>query len=61
MKAKNLHELLQNSTSTRRYFTSLPVDLQMILHTYNDSIYSAEMLHTYVHIFQKQRVLYKEK
>lgn len=61
MKAENLHDLLENNLSARRYFTSLPINLQMILHGYNDVITNPETLHTYVEIFQKQRVVYKEQ
>lgn len=37
----DLHELINGSASTRAYFMSLPVPLQMKLHGYNDNIHSA--------------------
>lgn len=37
----DLHELINGSASTRAYFLSLPVPLQMKLHGYSDSIHSA--------------------
>ena len=45
MKYRNLQELISGSTSSRAYFLSLPVDMQMSLHEYGDYIYSAEELH----------------
>lgn len=43
-KAKDLTELLNNSCSTRKYFVSLPVKLQMHLHDYYTSICTFEQL-----------------
>ena len=46
MKYENLHELVNRSRSTRRYFLSLPVEMQMTLGEYHDAyIHSAEELH----------------
>lgn len=42
---RDLHELLMRSSSTCRYFTSLPVEVQMDLHRMNSSIRTAEQLH----------------
>lgn len=43
---ENLHELIFHSSSSRKYFLSLPVSMQMSLHEHNDSIHSAAELHT---------------
>ena len=42
MQYANLHELIMHSSSTRRYFLSLPVSVQMQLHEQGDYIRSAE-------------------
>ena len=42
---KNLHEMLYRSNSSRNYFLSLPVSVQMELHKHNDYINTAEELH----------------
>ncbi|WP_294146327.1 hypothetical protein [uncultured Clostridium sp.] len=43
--AECLSELLRKSSSTRRYFVSLPVWLQLLLHEEHDSIRTASQLH----------------
>lgn len=45
MKYQNLHDLIDNSSSSRTFFVSLPVDIQLRLHEYGDYIFSAEGLH----------------
>lgn len=45
MKYKNLHELIFSSTSSRNYFLSLPVDMQLKLHEHGDYIHTAAQLH----------------
>lgn len=45
MKYENLKELINESSSTRRYFLSLPVGVQMKLHEQNEFIHSAYELH----------------
>lgn len=52
--AKNLADLLKNSSSTRRYFISLPVWLQVILHEEHDNIRTAAQLHLTADILLKQ-------
>lgn len=47
MKYINLIDLLQNSSSTRKYFLSLPVYLQMELHEKGEYIHTAAELHHY--------------
>lgn len=41
----DLHELLEKSSSSRRYFLTLPVEWQMQLHDQNACIHSAAQLH----------------
>lgn len=41
MRYDNLQELIRGSSSSRRYFLSLPVELQMRLHQQNEEIHSA--------------------
>lgn len=45
MRYNNLHDLISGSSSSRRYFLSLPVKMQLTLHRHNDYIHSAEELH----------------
>ena len=45
MRYDNLHDLLMASSSTRQYFLSLPVKLQLSLHQHNDYIHTAQELH----------------
>ncbi len=51
----NLHDLILGSSSTRRYFLSLPTDMQMQLHEYNDLIHSAAELHAQVGLIDRYR------
>ncbi len=50
----NLRELLQRSSSTRTYFVSLPVEMQIRLHEQGEHIRSAEQLHRTAEIWQEQ-------
>ena len=45
---RDLLELLEKSSSTRKYFLSLPVDMQLKMHAFNSSIRTAEQLRRYV-------------
>lgn len=45
MRYENLNQLVRESSSSRRYFLSLPVDMQLKLHTHNDYIHTADELH----------------
>ena len=47
MSYENLRQLLQNSSSSRRYFLSLPVELQMTLHKQGAYIHRADDLRRY--------------
>lgn len=48
MRYDNLNELINKSSSTRKYFTSLPVDMQMFLHEQNAYIHTTQELRNYV-------------
>lgn len=54
MKYTNLQELLAHSSTTRQFFLSLPISLQLILHDYNSSIHTAADLHLYADILSVQ-------
>ncbi|MBQ9673015.1 MAG: hypothetical protein IJV39_00115 [Ruminococcus sp.] len=54
MTYKNLNELIKNSSSSRKYFLSLPVWMQLELHSRNDFINTAEGLHRNVEAVQQQ-------
>ncbi len=41
----DLQQLIQQSSSTRRYFLSLPVPVQTGLHERNATIHTAQQLH----------------
>lgn len=45
MKYKDLQDLISHSSTTRQYFLSLPVSLQVTLHKYNSNIHTAAELH----------------
>lgn len=45
MKYKNLQDLISYSSTTREYFLSLPVSVQVALHKYNSNIHTAADLH----------------
>lgn len=53
MRYDNLNELVKNSSSTRKYFLSLPVDMQISLHEHNDYIHTAQELRNYVFAIEK--------
>lgn len=53
MKYNNLQDLILHSSSTRQYFLSLPVSLQLTLHEYNHHIHTAADLHFLVNFIQK--------
>ena len=45
LKYDNLNHLVRESNSSRRYFLSLPVSMQMTLHEHNEYIHTAVELH----------------
>lgn len=51
---QDLHELLMDSDSTRQYFMSLPVRVQLTVHKQNDKIKTTEELHRYVDFLTKR-------
>ncbi len=51
-KFENLSELLSVSSSTRKYFLSLPVSLQTFLHEHYYTIRTSEQLHLTVNFLQ---------
>ncbi len=53
MQYANLHDLIMRSSSTRRYFLSLPVSLQLQLHEQNACIHSAAQLRAQVYTTEK--------
>lgn len=55
MKYKNLQDLISHSSSTRQYFLSLPVSLQLALHEYNSNIHTAADLHLQADIIRKYK------
>lgn len=54
---KDLIDLLSKSSSTRGYFVSLPVWLQLGLHEHHNNIKTAAQLHITADILMKQRIL----
>lgn len=52
MRYNNLHDMINSSSSTRRYFLSLPVEMQISLHKHNDYIHTAEELHRKVSVIE---------
>lgn len=44
MQYNNLTQLLSDSADSRRYFMNLPVELQLELHKYNDSVRTSREL-----------------
>ncbi len=60
---KNLHELIFSSSSSMRYFTSLPVEIQLLLHEHESSIHTLSDLHIKADIISGYRkaVLLSEK
>lgn len=55
MKYKDLHDLIFHSSSSRQYFLSLPVSLQLALHEYNSSIHTAADLHLQADIIRSYK------
>lgn len=54
MQYNNLQDLIRNSRSTRKYFLTLSVPMQMELHNHNEYIHSAQQLHRRVDLIEKQ-------
>jgi len=45
LRYENLNRLIRESSSSRRYFLSLPVSMQVKLHAHNETIHTADELH----------------
>lgn len=45
MRYDNLNQLIRESNSSRKYFLSLPVSMQLKLHEHNNYIHTADELH----------------
>lgn len=52
MQYEDLHDLIRHSSSTRQYFLSLPIKMQLSLHKYNYDIHTAEQLHKKVSMIE---------
>ncbi len=52
----SLDTLIKNSRSSRRFFLSLPVSMQCILHRYNLFIHSQEELRSMVYGLEKSEI-----
>lgn len=48
---ENLNQLINSSSSSRSYFISLPVDIQMNLHNCSQHIHTAYDLHKYADFY----------
>lgn len=53
MRYSNLHDLINSSQSSRKYFLSLPVETQMRLHSNGELVHSAFELHSLVGTLEK--------
>lgn len=53
MKYDNLHDLISHSNSSKKYFLSLPVSMQVALHEHNDYIHTAAELHARADAIEK--------
>jgi len=53
MKDNNLQDLISHSSSSRRYFLSLPVSLQLALHAHEEYICTASDLHLRADMLEK--------
>lgn len=53
MKYKDLQDLISHSSSTRKYFLSLPVSMQSALHEHNCYIHTAADLHICADLIEK--------
>ena len=48
LRYENLNHLVRESSSSRRYFLSLPVEMQIKLHEHNNNIHTSAELHCLV-------------
>ena len=52
---KNLTELLSDCKDSRRYFMNLPVEMQLELHKYNDSVRTSGELRDKVEAINREK------
>ncbi len=52
MRYANLNQLVRESSSTRRYFLSLPVETQIDLHEHNEYIHTSAELYRRVSVLE---------
>lgn len=55
MRYNNLHDLINYSSSTKRYFLSLPTEIQTALNAHNHYIHTAEDLRYRVGVIENYR------
>ena len=55
MQYNKLTQLLSDSSSSRRYFLNLPVEMQLELHKYNDNVRTAHELHEMVEALNRDK------
>ncbi len=55
---QGLEELIGKSSSSRAYFLSLPVEIQLGLHHLHAHIHTAQQLRTYANAMQNHTLLY---
>ena len=53
MHYNSLQDLIYNSSSSRKYFLSLPVTMQIALHERNSFIHTSASLHAHVDAIKK--------
>lgn len=53
MRYQGLHDLLANSASSRRFFLSLPVAMQLALHEQDGYIHTAAQLRTHAEAIEQ--------
>ena len=59
MRYKNLNDLIASSSSSRKYFLSLPTSVQLELHDQNDYIHSLNDLCTNAEYISKSEYISK--
>ena len=59
MQYSNLHQLIDNSQSSRTFFLSLPIEIQYKLHEQNQYIHTAFDLHIKANAIKKNEYLIK--
>lgn len=60
MRYDSLHELIKHSSSSRRYFLSLTVSMQLALHERGEYIHTAQEIRVHVDAIKQQKRLFGE-